>query len=212
VRRADSSDVRGGAAGRPPVAVKIGAHPLPAGAPASAQKVLTAVSPAPRPVAEKTTPFRSLRAADIVTATILMALGALVLVASVRMGIGWGSDGPQSGFVPFWLSTVLIACCAIIIVHAVLRASEKRFVGLEQLACVLKVLLPAAAMILLTPYLGLYVAGALYMGFYMRWAGRYSWIVSIVLPLSFAVLIFIVFERWFLVPLPKGPLEAWLGY
>jgi len=27
-----------------------------------------------------------------------------------------------------------------------------------------------------------------------------------------AVALFLMFERWFLVPLPKGPLEAWLGY
>ena len=26
------------------------------------------------------------------------------------------------------------------------------------------------------------------------------------------VVTFVIFERWFLVPLPKGPLEAWLGY
>jgi hypothetical protein len=26
------------------------------------------------------------------------------------------------------------------------------------------------------------------------------------------VLLFLVFERWFLVPLPKGPLEALFGY
>ena len=25
-------------------------------------------------------------------------------------------------------------------------------------------------------------------------------------------LLFFMFEKWFLVPLPKGPLEAWLGY
>jgi hypothetical protein len=24
--------------------------------------------------------------------------------------------------------------------------------------------------------------------------------------------LFLMFEKWFLVPLPKGPLEAWLGY
>jgi hypothetical protein len=24
--------------------------------------------------------------------------------------------------------------------------------------------------------------------------------------------LFMMFERWFLVPLPKGPLEAWLGF
>ncbi len=167
---------------------------------------------APRPaVAEKTAP-RSMRAADIVTAAILMALGGLVLLDSLRLGIGWGSDGPEGGFVPFWLSTVLIFCCAVIIVQGARRASTERFVGREQLARVLKVLLPAAAMILLTQYVGLYVAAALYMGFYMRWAGRHSWIVSIALPLLFVVLTFLVFERWFLVPLPKGPLEAWLGY
>jgi hypothetical protein len=26
------------------------------------------------------------------------------------------------------------------------------------------------------------------------------------------IALFLMFERWFLVPLPKGPLEAWLGY
>jgi putative tricarboxylic transport membrane protein len=25
-------------------------------------------------------------------------------------------------------------------------------------------------------------------------------------------LLFFMFEKWFLVPLPKGPLELWLGY
>jgi hypothetical protein len=26
------------------------------------------------------------------------------------------------------------------------------------------------------------------------------------------VVTFFVFETWFLVPMPKGPVEAWLGY
>jgi putative tricarboxylic transport membrane protein len=26
------------------------------------------------------------------------------------------------------------------------------------------------------------------------------------------VVTFIIFERWFLVPMPKGPLEMWLGF
>jgi hypothetical protein len=26
------------------------------------------------------------------------------------------------------------------------------------------------------------------------------------------VVAFVVFDQWFLVPMPKGPLEAWLGY
>ena len=30
--------------------------------------------------------------------------------------------------------------------------------------------------------------------------------------LWFPLATFVVFERWFLVPMPKGPLEAWLGF
>lgn len=169
----------------------------------------------PAPLAEPkpiVAPFRSKRAADVATAAVLLALGVLVVVSAVRMGIGWGSDGPESGFVPFWLAVILIACCTANVVRAIRRRSEERFVSRAQLACVLEVLLPASAMILLTPFLGLYVAGAIYAGVYMRWVGRHRWVLSIALPLTVTVLLFLVFEKWFLVPLPKGPLEAWLGY
>jgi hypothetical protein len=177
----------------------------------AAPEEATVASPAPVRVAGEATPARSLRAVELVTASALMALGGVVLVAAVRMGIGWGSDGPESGFVPFWLSTVLIGSCAITTVQAARRASGKRFATREQLRCVMTVVLPAAAMIVLTQLVGLYVASAVYMGFSMRW-GRHSWLVSLALPPSFAIFVFLVFERWFLVPLPKGPLEAWLGY
>lgn len=163
-----------------------------------------------RPTAAK--PVRSARIADLVTASLLLALGGVVVGESLRMGIGWGSDGPESGFVPFWLATILLGSCLTIIVRALRSASEKSFVTRGQLARVLTVLLPATAMILLVPFLGLYVTSALYMGTFMRWGGRHGWAASIALPLAFVVLIFLVFERWFLVPLPKGPLEAWLGY
>jgi hypothetical protein len=34
----------------------------------------------------------------------------------------------------------------------------------------------------------------------------------VVLSLGIPLATFIIFERWFLVPMPKGPLEAWLGF
>src|SRR6266542_1797507 len=148
-----------------------------------------------------------MRAADIVTASILMALGGIVLVDALRLGHGWGSDGPESGFFPFWLATILILCCVAIILQAIRRKTTTPFTTREQLVRVLKVLLPAAGMVLLTQFLGLYVAAVLYMAFYMRWVGQHSWPAAIALPVSFSLLTFVVFERWFLVPLPKGPLE-----
>ena len=60
---------------------------------------------------------------------------------------------------------------------------------------------------------GLYVASAIYMAFYMRWIGRHRWPATIALAVglsrsspSWSS------SEWFLVPMPKGPLEAWLGY
>ena len=82
----------------------------------------------------------------------------------------------------------------------------------EQLGPVLQVLWPAAALVLFTHFVGLYVSSALYIGFYMRWVGRHSWISVVTLSIAIPVVTFVTFELWFLVPMPKGPLEAWLGY
>ena len=153
-----------------------------------------------------------MRVADLATAAILMLLGGVVLFDAVRIGIGWGTDGPKSGFFPFWLAALMVLTCGVIVLQAVHGASEKPFVTREQFGRVLKVLWPAAGMVVLTQILGLYVASALYLGFYMRWVGRHSWLAVVVLSIGIPLVTFLVFEKWFLVPMPKGPLEAWLGY
>jgi uncharacterized membrane protein len=76
---------------------------------------------------------------------------------------------------------------------------------------VLAVLVPATAMVVVMAFIGLYVASAIYIAFYMRWVGRHRWTTIALLALGIPIATFIIFERWFLVPMPKGPLEAWLG-
>jgi len=153
-----------------------------------------------------------MRTADLTTAVVLMAAGVLVIWDSLRLGIGWGSDGPQSGFFPFWLAVLLLVSCAAIAWQAWRRASRTAFVTREQLKPVLTTLLPSAGFVVLTQFVGLYVASALFMTFYMRWVGRYGWVPIVLAAVLFPVLTFVIFETWFLVPMPKGPLEAWLGY
>jgi hypothetical protein len=153
-----------------------------------------------------------MRTADIVTASLLTGLGLLVLAEAVRLGFRWGPDGPQSGFFPFWLAVILIGHCIAVIVRASRRRSEKPFATPEQLRSVLTVAVPAAAMVAAMQLVGLYVASALYLGFYVRRVGRHSWGTALGLAVCVPLVIFVIFERWFLVPLPKGPLEAWLGY
>ena len=77
---------------------------------------------------------------------------------------------------------------------------------------VLRVVLPAALMVFLTQYIGLYVAAALYMAFYMRLIGKHRWrtvlLISILLPAGF----YYVFDKLFLIPMPSGTLLAKLGF
>ncbi len=153
-----------------------------------------------------------MRTADVLTASLLMSLGCLVLYDAVRLGFGWGPDGPQSGFFPGWLAIIMIGCCGVIMTQAVRKGDNKPFVTSEQLGPVLKVLWPMVAAVVLMYFVGLYVASAIYMAFYMRWVGRHSWPVVFIIAIGIPVATFFVFELWFLVPMPKGPLEAWLGY
>jgi len=153
-----------------------------------------------------------MRTADLTTVLILMAGGLLVIWDSARLGVGWGTDGPESGFFPFWLAVFLLASCAVIGAQGWRRTSGGSFVTREQLGPVLITLLPSAGFVVLIQILGLYVATAVFIAFYMRWIGRYGWAPMILLAVLFPVLTFIVFEKWFLVPMPKGPLETWLGY
>ena len=152
------------------------------------------------------------RTADLITAAVLLLIGLVVVGDSLRLGAGWGSDGPKSGFFPFWLGVLLLAMTVAIIVQAWRRGPGKVFVTREQLRPVLQVLWPAAAMVAVTQVIGLYVAAAIYLAFYMRWVGRHRWLTVIIVAFAVPAVTFVVFEQWFLVPMPKGPLETWLGY
>ena len=153
-----------------------------------------------------------MRAADLTTAAVLIAGGLLVMWDSLRIGIGWGTDGPKSGFFPFWLGLIMVGACLAIAAKAYRRAHRTPFVRRGAIAPVLKVLLPATAFVLSIHWIGLYVATTVYMGVYMRWIGRHSWVSVVVVSVTVAAVTFYVFEIWFLVPMPKGPLETHLGY
>jgi putative tricarboxylic transport membrane protein len=153
-----------------------------------------------------------MRTADLVTASLLLLVGGVVIFDAVRLGIGWGTDGPKSGFFPFWLAVFMCAACAVILAQAVWRSTDTPFVSRAQLRPVLAVLWPALAMVVLMQFVGLYVASAVYIGFYMRWIGHHRWVTVVAVSLLIPVVTFLIFEQWFLVPMPKGPLETWLGY
>ena len=159
-----------------------------------------------------------MRVVDLVTAAVLMLLSGVVIYDALRLGAGWGNEGPQSGFFPFWLAALLAGVSVVLFLQALYRRSEAPFVIGHRFVPVLKVLGPLVGFVVLTdppgPWsgLGLYVAAGLYLGFYMRWVGRHDWRTVVALATVVPIITFLIFETWFLVPMPKGPVEAWLGY
>jgi putative tricarboxylic transport membrane protein len=153
------------------------------------------------------------RTADIVCGVFLTVVAVVVVVEGLRLGIGWSTDGPQPGFFVFYLGVALLASAAFIVAGAMRRAQDAApFVAPGPLRSVATVFFPAVAMVLFTHVFGLYVSGALYLAGYMRWIGRHRWVTIVLVAIGIPVATFLIFEVWFLVPLPKGPLEARLGY
>ena len=158
-------------------------------------------------------PAFSQKTAELVIAALFLAIGALVLYDSQRLGAGWASDGPRPGYFPFYVG-LLICISAVINLVAALRvpASKSRsFVLVGQLKMVLTVLIPTAIYAALVTWIGIYVASFLFIAFFMRWLGKYAWWKVVVTSIVTMVVFFMVFEMWFKVPLPKGIVEQWLG-
>jgi len=154
------------------------------------------------------------KSAELAMAAFIFLLGAIVIVDSVRLGFGWQEvHGPRPGYFPFYIG--LIMCVASLVNAAralmVRGADNKTFVEVGQLKLVLSVLVPTMLYALLVTWIGIYISSILFIAFFMRWLGKYPWWKVIGVSLGTAVVIYLVFEKWFKVPLPKGPLENLLG-
>jgi hypothetical protein len=153
---------------------------------------------------------------DAVVAAVLFVLGVVVIVQARALGAGWTSDGPGSGYFPFYIGCILCIASAGIFWQAVV--SKKRdvgaFVDREQLVRVLSVFVPALVYVLAIVYLGIYVASAIYIAGFMIVLGKYRAWKAVLIGIVVNAVFFAMFEVWFKVPLYKGALQplAFLGY
>ena len=157
----------------------------------------------------------SVRAMDLGVAVALLVVAAVVMTDSLRLGVGWReSEGPTAGYFPFYIGVFLAVASGINLGRAWIdRAGATRtFVTRTAIARVLAVLLPFAGYVLALGFIGIYVASALYIALFMWWFGRYPPSRGIAVGMVIATVLFLMFEVWFLVPLPKGPIEQLLGY
>ena len=146
--------------------------------------------------------------ADIITALILMLFGVIVAADSLRIGIGWAADGPKGGFFPFVMAVLVIGGTGMVIRQAIKGTSSvkgnKPFIEPGGLKPILIVVIPACLMILFVEVVGLYVSAMIYLVGYIKWAGDHSWRTSLLVGILVPLVSYIVFEKFFLIPMPMG--------
>ena len=152
------------------------------------------------------------RTVDIVVSLLFMSVAAVVMYDSQRLGAGWGFDGPETGYFPFYLALIMFASSTVTLVRSLAGGVREAFVDRVAFRRVLMVLVPSAIYFVAIPYTGLYAAAAVFIGYFMVAIGRYRLVPAVLVAALVPLAAFMLFEIWFLVPLPKGPIEHALGY
>lgn len=153
------------------------------------------------------------RTMELIVAAAFMGVAAVVMYDSRRIGASWGSDGPEAGYFPFYIGLIMfIASAATFATNLVSKAAGSNFVERSQLKQVLAVLVPTIVFVVAIAFLGIYVSAVLFIAYFMIRLGEYPIHKTVPVALGVPLALFTMFEIWFLVPLPKGPVEAMLGY
>ena len=154
----------------------------------------------------------SRRTLEIITSICFLIIGSIVMWDSSRIGAGWGAEGPQSGYFPFYIGLLMNISSAVNLTLAFKSDKAESFVSHPKIKLVLAIFLPCLVYVAVMQWLGLYVASVIFIAVFMRWQGKFSLFKSALTSIIVVVVLFVMFEIWFKVPLIKGPLEAALGY
>lgn len=141
----------------------------------------------------------------------MILFGIVIIIGSLRVGIGWGAEGPKSGFFPFYVALTLIGASLINLIAIFAKRVDGLFAEWSQLGQVMLVVIPTALYVATIPFVGIYVTSIILVTWFMTRIGKYGIAYSLALATITMVAIYLIFENWFLVPLPKGPLEDLLG-
>jgi putative tricarboxylic transport membrane protein len=154
------------------------------------------------------------RTVEVVAYLLLLALALVLGFDNWRSGMGWAKDGPQSGYLPFYLCVILAGASLFGLGTAFLKRTDvaKIFVTRDQLRRVMQVFVPTFLFCLAMQWLGLYVASFLLVAGFMRFIGRIAWWKALLTSFLFAFIMFATFEVAFDVIMPKGPIEAAFGF
>ena len=119
---------------------------------------------------------------------------------------GRAPGGLRGGWYPFWSAALMAAAAGLVMVRTLQSgpSTGALFAGTGGVRHMLLLVVPMTIAIVSMVWLGFYLVAALYMAFFMRVLGKYPWPWVVGASLLVSVGFFFVFEKGFLVPLPKS--------
>ncbi len=157
----------------------------------------------------------TVRTAEIITAVVCALCAIGLMIKSAELNIGWiEGRGPGSGAWPFWLSAGMLLASLATMYRWVRRITpESRSTEPYITGDRLKVVgISAGSVFFLlaaTHLVGIYLALLLFLLFYLKFVGRHSWPLTIILMIGIPVFVFGLFEWALKIPLPKSITEPW---
>jgi hypothetical protein len=146
------------------------------------------------------------RSADRITAGLLLAFAVAFSAGALKYYSWWGSGGPGSAFLPFWLGVVM----AVLALMMLLRSLEEKNPGEawlprgEGLRHMLVVLGVTVVFVALLKVIGMILGTALFLIVLIRYLGRHRWWVTVAIAIAAAGFNYLVFVHWLRVPFPEG--------
>ena len=152
----------------------------------------------------------TVRTAEFVMAVLMALLSIAFMVKSAELNIGWVTErGPGAGAWPFWLATGMLICCVATIVRWFRRLtpesrSNANFISSSALPMVLLTVIALTVLLLLTPWISIYLALMLFLVFYLKIMGGHGWGMTLAITIGMPVFVFCLFEWALTISLPKG--------
>lgn len=151
-----------------------------------------------------------MRRAEIITAGILALLSLYLMWKSTALEVGYiRGEGPGGGAWPFWLSAVMLICTAIIAYNGYRQTSppsqsQEPFLDPYGRKMLLLVGGGIIGFVALVHIVSMYGAMFVFLVYYLRFLGRHTWPLTMILATSIPVVFFFFFEALMRITLPKG--------
>lgn len=151
-----------------------------------------------------------MRLGEIITAGVLALFSIFLMVESADLEIGYiKGEGPGGGAWPFWLSAIMLISTVFIAYNwykgtSPVSQSTEPVLDRYGWQMLLKVGGGLFMFIALINVISMYGAMAVFLIYYVRFLGRHSWLLTLLLATALPIAFFFFFEGLMRITMPKG--------